>query len=367
MSDKAAKEQALIDYRNAWKGGSVIEAFYSDDVNFYAPMKVFSGKGTVIPVLANFFLIIDSVTDISYVIGKNSAVMLSQVFLKNTGGDLYSLREYDYFEFNEYNQISLYRPIFDSGNATHEFLGFETASRCAQARKLSDNSQTKSSNFHNENRGILYLAKTGKLEPTLSDDCTMEWPWLYWKGKEKTLSALQSLCDNAIGIELLFSGEHHETNASTYLYKIAQENKPVLWVGFWIKKNNENQVTDIRLVFDSFEYFIDENTVNLFGLEGKALRSPKKDEKLKAKDDRIVAIIQLLNDFFSSKYGQPIQNTELAKSRLLNAANEANKQLMEKSKCNIVLPFFSANEKRPIQFFAAVILNKDGDLKVLDT
>ena len=61
--------------------------------------------------------------------------MLSQVFLKNTGGDPYSLLEYDYFEFNEHNQISLYRPIFDSGNATHELLGFETASR-TMPRKL---------------------------------------------------------------------------------------------------------------------------------------------------------------------------------------------------------------------------------------
>ncbi len=103
--------------------------------------EVFKGKNDVVKAFNNWFLMIydvSDVSDVSYFIKNDSAAMISKVNLNNTGGDPYSIWEYDYFKFNEKNQIILYRPIFDTGSATHELLGFDIASRCKDARKLAD-------------------------------------------------------------------------------------------------------------------------------------------------------------------------------------------------------------------------------------
>ena len=133
-----SKEEALHTYRNAWKTNEIDENFYADDIAFYAPMKVFKGKKDVLSALKNWFGLIQNVTDCSYVVNKDMGSVLSRIFANNTGGEPYSFWEYDYFQFNERNQIKLYRPIFDTGAATHELLGFDIAARCATARRIAD-------------------------------------------------------------------------------------------------------------------------------------------------------------------------------------------------------------------------------------
>jgi hypothetical protein len=135
-----SKDDALLAYRNAWQKNQVDEKFYADEIEFYAPMKVFKGKKDVIAALKNWFLMLNKVSDYSYIIKNNSACMISKIYLNNTGGEIYSFWEYDYFQFNNNNQIKLYRPIFDSGAPTHDLLGFDIASRCSEARKLADKS-----------------------------------------------------------------------------------------------------------------------------------------------------------------------------------------------------------------------------------
>lgn len=135
---KYSQEEALLHYRNAWKTQEFQEDAYADDIEFYAPMKVFKGKKAVIAALKNWFLMLQEVSEFNYILNNNQATMVSKILLKNSGGETYLLWEYDYFIFNSKGQIKLYRPIFDSGNATHELLGFDIAARCAEARKLAD-------------------------------------------------------------------------------------------------------------------------------------------------------------------------------------------------------------------------------------
>ena len=137
MIDKT-KDKALQYYRNAWKTQDLHEEVYSQDVEFYAPMKVFKGKEVVLATLKNWFMLLHDVSEVSYITHGEQAVMLSRLALNNSGGSIYYLWEYVYFQFNANGQIKLYRPIFDSGKATYELLGFDIAARCAEARKLAD-------------------------------------------------------------------------------------------------------------------------------------------------------------------------------------------------------------------------------------
>ncbi|MCX7125548.1 MAG: hypothetical protein NTU49_07355 [Gammaproteobacteria bacterium] len=132
------KTDALENYRNAWKTNEIREEFYDTDIEFFAPMKVFKGKSAVISAFKNWFLMIREISEYSYVINENQACMLSKVILNNSDSSNYILWENDYFEFNSNGQIKLYRPIFDSGEATFKLLGFDIASRCAEARKIAD-------------------------------------------------------------------------------------------------------------------------------------------------------------------------------------------------------------------------------------
>ena len=75
------------------------------------------------------------VAEYRYAINNDRSSILSKIYLKNSGSNSYLIWMYDYFEFNSNNQIQLYRPIFDSGAATYELLGFDIAARCADARE----------------------------------------------------------------------------------------------------------------------------------------------------------------------------------------------------------------------------------------
>jgi len=139
MSEKKySKDEVLQNYRNAWKTKKLDEDTYAEDIEFYAPMKVFKGRKAVVDALKNWFLMLHEVSEFSYIIGNDQATMLSKVLLNNSDGDNYLIWEYDYFKFNSRGQIQLYRPIFDSGKATFELLGFDIAARCSEARKLAD-------------------------------------------------------------------------------------------------------------------------------------------------------------------------------------------------------------------------------------
>ena len=139
MSEKKyTHEEAILLYRNSWKQKEFCEDVYSEDIEFYAPMKVFKGRKDVVATLKSWNFMLHEVSEFQYIINDDQATMLSKIFLKNSGGDKYLLFEYDFFKFNSNGQIKFYRPIFDSGEATHNLLGFDIASRCSAARKLAD-------------------------------------------------------------------------------------------------------------------------------------------------------------------------------------------------------------------------------------
>ncbi|EKD92378.1 MAG: hypothetical protein ACD_29C00035G0002 [uncultured bacterium] len=191
----------------------------------------------------------------------------------------------------------------------------------------------------------------------ISDDCIMDWPFFSWKGKEDIQKALLQLNNHCSAIELIFSGTNKEANNCTCLYKLAQAQKSTLWCGIWLNIN-QDEVKNIKFIFDSFEYFNDNETVNIFGYK-KVLTNTQNETDVpdgiqNNYDNETTIIIDLIQKFFLKKYGIPLQNTSIAKNRLYETAQNVKNKLRSNDQYTIILPFFSANEIGPIQFCATI-------------
>lgn len=313
-----SKADALENYRNAWKSKEIREEMVADDIEFFAPMKVFKGKSAVISAFQNWFLMIRDVSDYFYIINEDQACMLSKVILHNSDGTEYALWENDYFEFNEQNQISLYRPIFDSGEATFKLMGFDIASRCADARKIADENSC-DIKFKPPNEILDIFNNDNGLE--LSDHCTMQWPFFTWSGKQSVQDALDRLKSCCSDKQIIFSHTNTDFSKLVILYGLSMTSKPMLWCSVWIDINN-SKVKNIRFVFDSFEYFKDKDTINIFGFE-KVLESSNEDSIIQ-NDYEATLIKNAILKFFMEKYNIPLQDTPIA-NRRLNSAVENTK------------------------------------------
>jgi hypothetical protein len=219
--------------------------------------------------------------------------------------------------------------------------------------------------FEDVNFDLLKLIKENKLSSLLSEQCLLEWPHFLWKGSEKIKMALAQLVNHCANTDLIFYGGNQSKNELTFLYKLEQKQKPVLWCGFWLTLEN-SKIKKIKLIFDSFEYFEDENKIKIFGF------TKQLSDKLQVKsdtdhlDEEALEIINVVKEFFLNRYGFPIQETAFTKDRLAKTAIVAKKHFETSDHFRIILPFFSANEKGPIQFCATIVKMSDFTFKISD-
>ncbi|MCX7125547.1 MAG: hypothetical protein NTU49_07350, partial [Gammaproteobacteria bacterium] len=113
------------------------------------------------------------------------------------------------------------------------------------------------------------------LSSDISDDCAMEWPFFTWNSKKTIYIAIEKLNEHCPNKQLIFSGINTDFSKITHLYKFIQDHKPSLWCSVWIDID-DRKIKRIRFIFDSFEYFKDKNTINIFGFE-KVLEGSTED------------------------------------------------------------------------------------------
>jgi len=192
----------------------------------------------------------------------------------------------------------------------------------------------------------------------IADNCIMEWPFFSWQGREAVQKALQQLNNYCSVPLLIFNGMDKSSGKGTFLYKLTQAQRPVLWCGIWLTIDRD-KVQNIRFIFDSFEFFKDNKTIEIFGFQ-KVLASASNDTSTpdnnqENPDKETTIIVDALRKFFLKKYEISLQDTPIARRRLYQAAQNAKNQLKSNDKYTVILPFFSANQIGPIQFFATII------------
>ena len=217
-------------------------------------------------------------------------------------------------------------------------------------------------NIFDKQFNLLAHANDINFSSNISDDCVMEWPFFTWNSKKDIQIALKKLNGHCPNKQLIFSGINTDFSKITHLYKLIQDHKPSLWCSVWIDIN-DHKIKSIRFIFDSFEYFKDKNTINIFGFE-KILESNTGDSVIQI-DNEEALIKNAILKFFMKKYNIPLQDTPIANKRLNAAVENAKNYLETNNKYTMILPFFSANKIGPIQFFATIIKMSDGLYKVI--
>lgn len=208
-----------------------------------------------------------------------------------------------------------------------------------------------------------FLREVMNCPDSIADDCIMEWPFFSWTGRNGIHKALQQSKDLCSTMHMIFNGANRDTGKSTFLYKLSQDKRPNLWCGIWVEGNDK--IKNIKFIFDSFESFMDGNTVEIFGFR-KVLETVIHGNTIQENlDKNIPKIIHLIQNFFLKKYGVPIQDTPTAKCRLYQAAIEANTILKSSNEYTVILPFFSATEKGPIQFYATISKINESSYKIV--
>ena len=205
---------------------------------------------------------------------------------------------------------------------------------------------------------ILKLVQNHQLHSLLAGRCDMQWPFFSWVNKDDVVASLEQLVAHCVNIEFISSGENAE-HQLTCLYKLTQLQKPQLWCGFWLTTDGK-AIQNIRLIFDSFEYIKDDKQIEIFGFKKFIPSHHYPAISAEIADPMVIKIRVLIENYFNHLYNIPIQNTVLAKQRLRMAAIAASTQLKQQNHFTVFLPFFSANERGPIQFRVTITKKPDG-------